>query len=85
MQWHLGQLSPRVGFIVTNLCCKSSNVVKFYSKRGTAEQRMKEGQYPLNWTRLSCHDFADHQVHLELFALAYNLGNFLRRLACLSQ
>ena len=30
---------------------------------------------------LSCHDFADNQVRLQLFALAYNLGNFLRRLA----
>ncbi len=30
---------------------------------------------------LSCHDFADNQVRLQLFSLAYNLGNFLRRLA----
>ena len=30
---------------------------------------------------LSCHDFVDNQVRLQLFALAYNLGNFLRRLA----
>ena len=35
----------------------------------------------MKWTRLSCHDFADNQVRLQLFALAYNLGNFLRRLA----
>jgi hypothetical protein len=35
----------------------------------------------LNWTRLSCHDFVDNQVRLQLFALAYNIGNFLRRLA----
>ena len=35
----------------------------------------------LNWTRLSCHDFDDNQVRLQLFVLAYNLGNFLRRLA----
>ena len=27
------------------------------------------------------HDFVDNQVRLQLFALAYNLGNFLRRLA----
>jgi hypothetical protein len=70
-----------VGFIVTNLRWKSSNVVKFYNKRGTAEQWIKEGKYALNWTRLSCHDFDDNQVRLQLFALAYNLGNFLRRLA----
>ena len=56
-------------------------MVKFYNKRGTAEQWIKEGKYALNWTRLSCHDFTDNQVRLQLFALAYNLGNFLRRLA----
>ena len=56
-------------------------MVRFYNKRGTAEQWIKEGKYALNWTRLSCHDFVDNQVRLQLFALAYNLGNFLRRLA----
>jgi hypothetical protein len=35
----------------------------------------------VKWTRLSCHDFVGNQVRLQLFALAYNLGNFLRRLA----
>ena len=46
-----------------------------------AEQAIKEGKGALNWTRLSCHDFKDNQVRLQLFVLAYNLGNFLRRLA----
>ncbi len=55
--------------------------VNFDNKRGTAEQWIKEGKYALSWTRLSCHDFTDNQVRLQLFALAYNLGNFLRRLA----
>ncbi|UCE50754.1 MAG: IS1380 family transposase [Phycisphaerales bacterium] len=81
VEWHAGELFPRVGFIVTNLRCKSSNVVGFYNKRGTAEQWIKEGKHALNWTRLSCHDFVDNQVRLQLFALAYNLGNILRRLA----
>ena len=81
VEWHAGELFPRIGFIVTNLRRKSSNVVKFYNKRGTAEQWIKEGKYALKWTRLSCHDFVDNQVRLQLFALAYNLGNFLRRLA----
>jgi hypothetical protein len=78
--WNAGELFPRVNFIVTNLRWRSSNVVKFYNKRGTAEQCIKEGKYALNWTRLSCHDFVDNQVRLQLFALAYNLGNFLRRI-----
>ena len=58
---------------------KYSNVLKFYNKLGTAEQWIEE--YALDWTRLSCHDFVDNQVRLQLFALAYNIGNFLRRLA----
>jgi hypothetical protein len=81
IEWHASELFPRIGFIVTNLRWKSSNVVKFYNKRGTAEQWIKEGKYALKWTRLSCHDFLDNQVRLQLFALAYNVGNFLRRLA----
>jgi hypothetical protein len=34
-----------------------------------------------SWTRLSCCSFAAHAVRLQLHALAYNLGNFLRTLA----
>lgn len=41
-----------------------------------AEQCIKEGKYALKWTRLSI----SNQVRLQLFALAYNVGNFLRRL-----
>ncbi len=37
-------------------------------------------RYDLNWTRLSCHGFVANQVRLWLFVLAYNLGNFMRRL-----
>jgi len=70
-----------VGFIVTNLSAKPEGVVHFYNGRGTAEQWIKEGKYALNWTRLSCHGFAANQARLQLFILAYNLGNFLRRLA----
>ena len=81
VEWHQGELFPRVGFIVTNLSRSDARVVKFYNGRGTAEQWIKEGKNAVKWTRLSCHDFVDNQVRLQLFALAYNLGNFLRRLA----
>ncbi len=37
VEWHAGELFPRVGFIVTNLNKHSKNVVKFYNGRGTAE------------------------------------------------
>jgi len=81
VEWHMGELFPRIGFIVTNLRWRPKRVVKFYNKRGTAEQWIKEGKNAVKWTKLSCHDFKDNQVRLQLFALAYNLGNFLRRLA----
>ena len=80
VEWHQGELFPRVGFIVTNLSAKAEGVVHFYNGRGTAEQWIKEGKYALHWTRLSCHRFMANQVRLRLFMLAYNLGNFLRRL-----
>ena len=72
---------PRVGFVVTNIWKPPADVIHFYNGRGTAEQWIKEGKYALKWTRLSCRRFADNQVRLKLFALAYNLANFLRRLA----
>ena len=81
VEWHWDELLPRVGFIVTNMTGWSKKVVKFYNGRGTAEQWIKEGKYAVKWTRLSCRNFKDNQARLQLFALAYNLGNFLRRLA----
>ncbi len=42
---------------------------------------MPLGQNAVKWTKLSCYDFMDNHVRLQLFALVYNLGNFLRRLA----
>ena len=65
VEWHQGELLPRVGFIVTNLSRSAERVVRFYNGRGTAVQWIKEGKNAVKWTRLSCHD----------------LGNFLRRLA----
>ena len=56
-------------------------VVVFYNKRGTCEQWIKEGNGAIKWTRLSCRTFAANVVRLQLHALAYNLGNFLRTLA----
>jgi hypothetical protein len=81
VEWHADELVPRIGFIVTNMMGGPWKVVKFYNGRGTAEQWIKEGKYAVKWTRLSCRNFRDNQVRLQLFALAYNLGNFLRRLA----
>ena len=81
VEWHPGELYPRVGFIVTNLSRPAEQVVAFYNGRGTAEQWIKEGKNAARWTRLSCQSFAANAVRLQLHALAYNLANFLRTLA----
>jgi hypothetical protein len=80
VEWHQGDLFPRVGFVVTKMSARARGIVHFYNGRGTAEQWIKEGKYALNWTRLSCKQFISNQARLCLFVLAYNLGNFLRRL-----
>ncbi|MEC5293917.1 transposase, partial [Aurantimonas sp. C2-3-R2] len=81
VEWHPGQLYPTVGFIVTNLTRPATRVVAFYNQRGTAEQHIKEGKNAIVWTRLSCRRFQNNAVRLQLHALAYNLGNFMRTLA----
>ena len=77
VEWHANELFPRVGFIVTNPAWQA----RIYNGRGTAEQWIKEGKNAVRWTRLSCQTFRANHARLQLFALAYNLGNFLRHLA----
>jgi Transposase DDE domain group 1 len=80
VEFHCGELFPRVGFIVTNLTGASRAVVRFYNKRGPAEQWIKEGKQAVKMTRLSCHRFRANAVRLWLSLIAYNLGNLWRRL-----
>ena len=48
---------------------------------GLSSTSKKEGKNAIKWTRLSCRTFAANAVRLQLHALAYNLGNFMRTLA----
>jgi hypothetical protein len=79
VEFHCGELFPRVGLIVTNLGTSSRAVVRFYNKRGTAEQWIREGKQVVAMTRLSCHRFRANEVRLWLSLIAYNLGNLWRR------
>src|ERR687893_491837 len=85
VEWHPGELYPRVGFVVTNLSQRAERVVAFYNGRGTAEQWIKEGKTAMKWTRLSCRSMVANAVRLQLYALAYNVANFLRTLALPSE
>ena len=64
VEFHCGDLFPRVGFIVTNLTASNRAVVRFYNKRGLAEQWIKEGKQAVKMTRLSCHRFRANEVRL---------------------
>jgi hypothetical protein len=55
VEFQLGEMFPRVRFIVTNLWTDSRAVVRFCNKRGTAEHWIKEGKQAVKMRRLSCH------------------------------
>ena len=80
-----GHLTTRAALAAHNrangLSRPTERVVAFYNQRGTAEQWIKEGKNAIKWTRLSCRKFRHNAVRLQLHALAYNLGNFMRTLA----
>ena len=81
VEWHQGELYPRVGFIVTNLkrpAGAGQQVLQWPRHRRAVDQGR---QAALRWTRLSCRAFRHNAVRLQLHALAYNLANFLRSLA----
>jgi len=64
VEWHPGELFPRLGFIVTNLSRSAERVTMFYNQRGKAEQYIKEGKNAIKWTRLSCHKFRNNAITL---------------------
>jgi Transposase DDE domain group 1 len=74
VEFHCGKLFPRVGFIVTNLGTSSRAVVRFYNKRGTAEQWIKESKQAAAMTRLSCHRFRANEVRLWLSLIPMTWG-----------
>ena len=77
-----GRTLSRVSASSSPTCARpAERVVAFYNQRGTCEQWIKEGKSAIKWTRLSCRSFAANAVRLQLHALAYNLGNFMRTLA----
>jgi hypothetical protein len=80
IEHHLGELFPRVGFIVTTLTGANRAVVHFYNQRGTAEQWIKEGKAATHWTRLSCHRFRANEVRLLLGIQSWSLTSLQQRL-----
>ena len=69
-----------MGLIVTNLTLPSRVVMRFYNKRGAAEQWIREEKQAVKITRLISHRFRSKEVRRWLRVIAYNLGNRWRRL-----
>ena len=79
IEWHEGELFPRIGFIVTNSKLPAGKVVKVYNGRGDVENRIKEGKNTLRWDKTSCHRFAANRARLLMGVLSYNLLHMLRQ------
>lgn len=79
IEWHEGELFPKIGFIVTNSKLPAGKVVKVCNGRGDFENRIKKRKNTLRWDKTSCRRFAANQARLLMGVLAYNLLHMLRR------
>jgi hypothetical protein len=78
IEWHRGELFPRIGFVVTSSRLPASKVTKVYNGRGDVENRIKGGKNTLRWDKTSCQRFEANQARLQMGVLAYNLLNMIR-------
>jgi hypothetical protein len=79
IEWHQGELFPRIGFVVTNSRLPAGKVIKVYNGRAEIENRIKEGKNTLRWDKTSCQCFEANQARLKMGVLAYNLLHMIRR------
>jgi hypothetical protein len=52
VEWHVGELFPRVGFIVTNSNTEAKRIITIYNGRAEIENRIKEGKKTLRWDKM---------------------------------
>jgi hypothetical protein len=70
IEWHRGELFPRIGFVVTSSRLPAGQVIKVYKCRGYVENRIKEGKNTLRWDKTSCQRFEANQARLKIGVLA---------------
>jgi hypothetical protein len=56
IEWHRGELFPRIGFVVTSSRLPARKAIKVYNGRGDVENRIQEGKNTLRWTRPAASD-----------------------------
>jgi Transposase DDE domain group 1 len=79
IEWHRGELFPRIGFVVTSSRLPAGKVIKLYNGRAEIENRIKEGKNTLRWDKTSCQRFEANQARLKMGVLAYNLLHMIRQ------
>ncbi len=76
-----GQLTFQYSFIVTNIKeWTPEKTFKFYCKRGTMENFIKEAKHGFAIDKMNSTDFWTNANKLQQMVLAYNLNNWMRRL-----
>jgi len=76
-----GQMAHLNTFIVTNMDSSSERLIKFYCKRGSMENFIKEGKSGFDFAAVSSSSEIVNANRFQLHVLAYNLFNLFRRLA----
>ena len=81
VEWHPGELYPRVGFIVTNLSRPAERVVAFYNQRAKRSNTSRKARTRSNGRGCRAAGSATMPSGSSFTTLAYNLANFMRTLA----
>ena len=68
-------------FIVTNMDSSPEDVIRFYCKRGTMENFIKESKNGFDFAAVSSSSKIVNANRLQFHALAYNIFNWFKRLA----
>ena len=76
-----GKMTYNYTFIVTNMSSSPKDVIKFYSKRGTMENFIKESKNGFAFDSLSSTEYIANANKLQISLLAYNFNNWFRRIA----
>ena len=79
IEWHQGELFPRIGLVITNSRLPAGKVIRVYNGRVEIENRIKEGKNTLRWDKTSCQRFEANQARLQMGVPAYNLLHMIRQ------
>ena len=75
------QITYMYTFIVTNMESSPEYLIKFYCKRGLMENFIKESKTGFDFASVSSHTRIVNANRFQIYALAYNIFNWFRRLA----